>query len=60
MQLAIGLVTIRLAYGRYVLECVGHHVETFLEFSYEGAEFLYGDEIINKYHVFAFKVCFAK
>uniref|UniRef100_A0A8D8MDB0 Solute carrier family 28 member 3 n=1 Tax=Cacopsylla melanoneura TaxID=428564 RepID=A0A8D8MDB0_9HEMI len=56
MQLAIGLLTIRFSYGRYVLECIGHHVETFLEFSYEGASFIYGNELVNVYHVFAFKV----
>jgi Nucleoside permease len=56
MQLAIGLVTIRLSLGRYVLECIGHHVQTFLEFAYQGAAFVYGDEIVFVYHVFAFKV----
>lgn len=57
LQIAIGILSIRWRAGRIVFECIGSHVRTFLEFAYEGAAFIYTDDLVKnpKHAVFAFQ-----
>lgn len=42
--------------GRNIFQCVGLTIVRFLEYGYNGDEFIFGDFLVNKQHVFAFQV----
>uniref|UniRef100_A0A1B6E3E3 Sodium/nucleoside cotransporter n=1 Tax=Clastoptera arizonana TaxID=38151 RepID=A0A1B6E3E3_9HEMI len=55
MQYIVGLLAIRWNLGRDVFICVGNLVNSFLTFSYSGAQMVYGTELVNVQGVFAFQ-----
>lgn len=55
-QFLLGLFCIRWEVGRSIFSCIGDKVATFLNYSAEGAAFVYGDFIVRKEAVFAFAV----
>ncbi|XP_021696985.1 solute carrier family 28 member 3 isoform X1 [Aedes aegypti] len=55
-QFLLGLFCIRWEVGRSIFSCIGDKVATFLNYSAEGASFVYGDFIVRKEGVFAFAV----
>ncbi|EDW36104.1 GL17615 [Drosophila persimilis] len=54
-QLLLGIVCIRLAFGRDLFDCAGEKVTIFLRFADHGARFVYGDRICDEF-VFAFAI----
>ncbi|XP_023031672.1 solute carrier family 28 member 3 isoform X2 [Drosophila willistoni] len=54
-QLILGIICIRLEFGRSVFKCIGDKVSTFLLFANHGARFVYGDRICDDF-VFAFAI----
>ncbi|XP_008189872.1 sodium/nucleoside cotransporter 2 isoform X2 [Acyrthosiphon pisum] len=55
-QITIGMLTIRWQVGRSIVQAVGELAEKFFSFAYVGAKVTYGNELIDNYGVFAFKV----
>lgn len=55
-QFTLGLVSIRWTVGRNIFHCLGSKVEALLGYSDVGSEFVYGNLLITKEAVFAFKV----
>ncbi|XP_062541268.1 uncharacterized transporter YutK isoform X2 [Armigeres subalbatus] len=55
-QFLLGLFCIRWEVGRNIFSCIGDKVATFLNYSAEGAAFVYGDFIVRTEGVFAFAV----
>ncbi|XP_053684985.1 sodium/nucleoside cotransporter 1 [Sabethes cyaneus] len=55
-QFLLGLFCIRWEVGRSIFSCVGDKVATFLNYSADGAVFVYGEFIVRKEAVFAFAV----
>uniref|UniRef100_A0A8D8BK10 Sodium/nucleoside cotransporter n=4 Tax=Culex pipiens TaxID=7175 RepID=A0A8D8BK10_CULPI len=55
-QFLLGLFCIRWEVGRSIFECIGDKVATFLNYSADGASFVYGDFIVRQEGVFAFAV----
>ncbi|XP_066257720.1 uncharacterized transporter YutK-like [Euwallacea similis] len=55
LQFSIGFLTIRWKLGRNVLETFSNHVNTFLDYGAEAAAFTYGELLIEKEKVFAFR-----
>ncbi|XP_022221555.2 solute carrier family 28 member 3 [Drosophila obscura] len=54
-QLVLGILCLRLAFGRDVFDCAGEKVTIFLNFASHGARFVYGDRICDEF-VFAFAI----
>uniref|UniRef100_T1I6B0 Nucleos_tra2_N domain-containing protein n=1 Tax=Rhodnius prolixus TaxID=13249 RepID=T1I6B0_RHOPR len=55
LHLLIGFLTMKVGAGRNIFQCVGLTIVRFLEYGYNGAEFIFGDFLVNKQHVFAFQ-----
>lgn len=55
-QFILGILCIRWEVGRKIFQCFGEKVESLLGFTDEGSSFVYGDLLINKESVFAFRV----
>ncbi|XP_025192258.1 sodium/nucleoside cotransporter 2 [Melanaphis sacchari] len=55
-QITIGMLTIRWQVGRSIVQAIGELAEKFFSFAYVGAKVTYGNELIDNYGVFAFKV----
>ncbi|XP_073979834.1 concentrative nucleoside transporter 2 isoform X2 [Rhodnius prolixus] len=55
LHLLIGFLTMKVEAGRNIFQCVGLTIVRFLEYGYNGAEFIFGDFLVNKQHVFAFQ-----
>ncbi|KAL1502495.1 hypothetical protein ABEB36_007631 [Hypothenemus hampei] len=55
LQFSIGFLTIRWEIGRNILETFSDHVNTFLDYGVQAAAFTYGDLLVNKESVFAFR-----
>ncbi|XP_058831562.1 sodium/nucleoside cotransporter 1 [Topomyia yanbarensis] len=55
-QFLLGLFCIRWDVGRSIFSCIGDKVATFLNYSADGAEFVYGQFIVRQEAVFAFAV----
>ncbi|KAJ8984166.1 hypothetical protein NQ317_017818 [Molorchus minor] len=55
LQFVFGLMTVRWVVGRNVLQCVGDKVNNLLGYSFEGAAFAYGDDLVFTQGIFAFK-----
>ncbi|CAH1713762.1 sodium/nucleoside cotransporter 2-like [Aphis gossypii] len=55
-QITIGMLTIRWQVGRSIVQAVGELADKFFSFAYVGAKVTYGNELIDNYGVFAFKV----
>ena len=55
MQIVLGLLVIRWWVGRAVLRCLSDKISTLLSFADVGAEFVYGNEIVNKQKALAFQ-----
>ncbi|XP_058466062.1 sodium/nucleoside cotransporter 1 isoform X1 [Malaya genurostris] len=53
-QFLLGLFCIKWDVGRSIFSCIGDKVATFLNYSADGAEFVYGEFIVRKEMVFAF------
>jgi nucleoside permease NupC len=58
IQFLVGLFAIRWDVGRQIFKGMGALTEEFLEYAYIGAAFVYGDTLVNKEAVFAFRVIF--
>ncbi|XP_050429974.1 sodium/nucleoside cotransporter 2-like isoform X2 [Adelges cooleyi] len=56
LQICIGLLAIKWNSGKHIIQVVGRKVNSFFAYAYVGAEVTYGDQLINVYGVFAFKV----
>ncbi|XP_046985384.1 solute carrier family 28 member 3-like [Schistocerca americana] len=56
LQFVFGLITLRWDVGRNIFKCIGDKVTTFLQYSYEGSIFVYGDFLVIEKAVFAFQV----
>ncbi|ETN59423.1 sodium/nucleoside cotransporter 1 [Anopheles darlingi] len=56
VQILLGLLCIRWTVGRSIFACLGAKVDSFLQNAAIGAQFVYGDALINRYAVFAFSV----
>uniref|UniRef100_A0A8C8VMR6 Sodium/nucleoside cotransporter n=1 Tax=Pelusios castaneus TaxID=367368 RepID=A0A8C8VMR6_9SAUR len=54
MQVTLGLITLRTKVGFDVFNWLGRQIQIFLEYSDEGAKFVFGEKYID--HFFAFKV----
>ncbi|SPP74440.1 solute carrier family 28 member 3 [Drosophila guanche] len=54
-QLLMGILCLRLAFGRDFFDCAGEKVTVFLNFAGHGARFVYGDRICDEF-VFAFAI----
>ncbi|XP_039226195.1 uncharacterized transporter YutK isoform X2 [Drosophila yakuba] len=54
-QLLLGILCLRLPFGRSVFQCLGDKVTIFLNYAQHGARFVYGDRICDEY-VFAFAI----
>ncbi|XP_055535811.1 solute carrier family 28 member 3 [Wyeomyia smithii] len=55
-QFLLGLFCIRWEVGRSIFSCIGDKVATFLNYSADGAVFVYGEFIVREAAVFAFAV----
>ncbi|CAG9854852.1 unnamed protein product [Phyllotreta striolata] len=55
LQFLFGLLTIRWDVGRNILDCVGNKVNTLLDYGFTASEFPYGEELVQKEKVFAFR-----
>ncbi|XP_065087903.1 solute carrier family 28 member 3 isoform X2 [Ochlerotatus camptorhynchus] len=55
-QFLLGLFCIRWEVGRSIFSCIGDKVATFLNYSADGAAFVYGEFIVRNEAVFAFAV----
>lgn len=55
-QFLLGVFCIRWDVGRAIFQCIGDKVATFLNYSLEGAEMVYGNELVHQFGVFAFAV----
>lgn len=53
-QFLLGVLSIRWSVGRAIFECFGSKVAKFLDFSKEGASFVFGDFLVYEKGVFAF------
>lgn len=56
MQFLLGIFCIRMTIGRKIFSCFGDKVSTFFKYAATGSKFVYGDQLIDKMHVFAFSV----
>lgn len=56
LQFMCGLITIRWDIGRNILECFGQKLNILLDYSFLGATFAYGEDLVVKQAVFAFRV----
>lgn len=54
-QLLLGILCLRLPFGRSIFQCLGDKVTIFLNYAQHGARFVYGDRICDEY-VFAFAI----
>lgn len=54
-QFLLGIFCIRWEVGRKIFECLGNKVATFLGYATDGAEFVFGDFLVNN-NVFAFAI----
>lgn len=55
-QFLLGVFCIRMETGRVIFRCLGNKVATFLDYSKEGAEFVYGPLLVREEVVFSFGV----
>lgn len=56
LQFLLALLIIKLKPGEELFNCLGNKVTTFLGYAVEGAAFVYGDDLVYKQGIFAFKV----
>lgn len=56
LQFLFAMFCIRMEIGRSIFKCVGDKVATFFNFAKQGASFVYGNELVNMFNVFAFAV----
>ncbi|XP_015597750.1 solute carrier family 28 member 3 isoform X1 [Cephus cinctus] len=54
LQFSFGLLTIRWTVGRIIFQCVSNKIETFMNYSIDGASFVFSNELVNVIQVFAF------
>lgn len=52
----MAMITIRWPVGQEMILCIGKKIETFLEYSYIGAAFVYSDNLVYTQAIFAFQV----
>lgn len=55
LQFSLALLIIKFKPGEELFNCLGNKVTTFLGYAVEGAAFVYGDDLVYKQGVFAFK-----
>lgn len=55
LQFTLGFLILKWTTGRKIFDCLGDKVTTFLSYAVNGAAFVYGDDLVYKQGVFAFK-----
>lgn len=56
LQFLFGLFCIRMEIGRSIFGCLGDKVATFFSYAKIGAAFVYGNDLVYVFKVFAFSV----
>lgn len=56
LQFLLGVFCIRMKIGRSIFGCLGEKVAVFFDYAKLGASFVYGNQIVNVFNVFAFSV----
>lgn len=56
LQFLMGIFCIRMDIGRSIFTCLGNKVAKFFDYAKQGAEFVYGTQLIFDLKVFAFSV----
>lgn len=56
LQFVFGLFILRWSVGKGIFSCLGQKVDRFLKFTDDGSQFVFGNQLINDFGVFAFKV----
>ncbi|XP_046623796.1 solute carrier family 28 member 3 [Neodiprion virginianus] len=54
LQFCFGLFTIRWSVGRAIFQCISDKMATFLNYTVEGATFVFSETLVSTYAVFAF------